>query len=101
MTCLAGFREGYPYPYPHTLYLLESANLRPHRFQPDQLRAKMILFAFGNALAQARLLYGVRMWGRPPSCLILSWFPALRCVGFLPYATQRKGGMEGFIFLLD
>uniref|UniRef100_A0A8C9BAZ5 Large ribosomal subunit protein mL37 n=1 Tax=Phocoena sinus TaxID=42100 RepID=A0A8C9BAZ5_PHOSS len=53
-----GFREGYPYPYPHTLYLLESANLRPHRFQPDQLRAKMILFAFGNALAQARLLYG-------------------------------------------
>ncbi|XP_061040160.1 large ribosomal subunit protein mL37 [Eubalaena glacialis] len=53
-----GFREGYPYPYPHTLYLLESANLRPHRFQPDQLRAKMILFAFGKALAQARLLYG-------------------------------------------
>ena len=58
MTCLAGFREGYPYPYPHTLYLLESANCRAHRFQPDQLRAKMILFAFGNALAQARLLYG-------------------------------------------
>lgn len=53
-----GFREGYPYPYPHTLYLLESANCRAHRFQPDQLRAKMILFAFGNALAQARLLYG-------------------------------------------
>uniref|UniRef100_A0AAA9SVJ5 Large ribosomal subunit protein mL37 n=2 Tax=Bos TaxID=9903 RepID=A0AAA9SVJ5_BOVIN len=53
-----GFREGYPYPCPHTLYLLESANLRAHRFQPDQLRAKMILFAFGNALAQARLLYG-------------------------------------------
>ncbi|XP_027952412.1 39S ribosomal protein L37, mitochondrial-like, partial [Eumetopias jubatus] len=53
-----GFQEGYPYPYPHTLYFLESANLRPHRFQPDQLRAKMILFAFGNALAQARRLYG-------------------------------------------
>ncbi|KAK2493394.1 hypothetical protein MC885_014900 [Smutsia gigantea] len=53
-----GFRQGYTYPYPHTLYFLETANLRPHRFQPDQLRAKMILFAFGNALAQARLLYG-------------------------------------------
>lgn len=53
-----GFQEGYPYPYPHTLYFLESANIRPYRLQPDQLRAKMILFAFGNALAQARLLYG-------------------------------------------
>lgn len=53
-----GFQEGYPYPYPHTLYFLETASLRPHRFQPDQLRAKMILFAFGNALLQARRLYG-------------------------------------------
>ncbi|CAK6441116.1 unnamed protein product [Pipistrellus nathusii] len=53
-----GFKEGYPYPYPHTLYLLEPANVRKYRLQPDQLRAKMILFAFGNALAQARLLYG-------------------------------------------
>lgn len=58
---LAGFKEGYPYPYPHTLYLLEPANVRKYRLQPDQLRAKMILFAFGNALAQARLLYGVRI----------------------------------------
>ncbi|XP_012877672.1 PREDICTED: 39S ribosomal protein L37, mitochondrial [Dipodomys ordii] len=55
---LAGFREGYPYPHPHTLYFLDRANTRTYRFQPDQLRAKMILFAFGNALAQARLLYG-------------------------------------------
>lgn len=53
-----GFQEGYPYPYPHTLYFLEKASLRPHRFRPEQLRAKMILFAFGNALAQARHLYG-------------------------------------------
>lgn len=53
-----GFQEGYPYPYPHTLYLLEMANARSLRFQPHQLRAKMILFAFGTALAQARLLYG-------------------------------------------
>ena len=86
MTCLAGFREGYPYPCPHTLYLLESANLRAHRFQPDQLRAKMILFAFGNALAQARLLYGVCMWGRPLSCLTLCRFPALPC------SKERKCG---------
>ncbi|XP_058511651.1 large ribosomal subunit protein mL37 [Ochotona princeps] len=53
-----GFQQGCPYPHPHTLYFLEKANLRPHRFRPEQLRAKMILFAFGNALAQARLLYG-------------------------------------------
>lgn len=53
-----GFREGYPYPHPHTLYILEKANLRPQRFLPEQLRAKMLLFAFANALAQARLLYG-------------------------------------------
>ncbi|XP_048207342.1 39S ribosomal protein L37, mitochondrial [Perognathus longimembris pacificus] len=53
-----GFREGYSYPHPHTLYFLDRANTAIHRFQPDQLRAKMILFAFGNALAQARLLYG-------------------------------------------
>ncbi|EPY84569.1 39S ribosomal protein L37, mitochondrial-like protein [Camelus ferus] len=53
-----GFLEGYPYPYPHTLYFLESSNLQQHRFQPVQLRAKMILFAFGCALTQARLLYG-------------------------------------------
>lgn len=53
-----GFQDGYPYPHPHTLYFLENANIRPHRFQPDQLRAKMILFAFGSALVQARRLYG-------------------------------------------
>uniref|UniRef100_A0A2K6T459 Large ribosomal subunit protein mL37 n=1 Tax=Saimiri boliviensis boliviensis TaxID=39432 RepID=A0A2K6T459_SAIBB len=53
-----GFQEGYPYPCPHTLYLLDKANSRRRRFQPDQLRAKMILFAFGSALARARLLYG-------------------------------------------
>ncbi|XP_077005669.1 large ribosomal subunit protein mL37 [Tamandua tetradactyla] len=53
-----GFREGYPFPYPHTLYFLEAANVRTRRFPPDQLRAKMILFAFGSALAQARHTYG-------------------------------------------
>uniref|UniRef100_A0A8D1UC17 39S ribosomal protein L37, mitochondrial n=1 Tax=Sus scrofa TaxID=9823 RepID=A0A8D1UC17_PIG len=77
-----GFQEGYPYPCPHTLYFLESANLRPRRFQPDQLRAKMILFAFGSALAQARLLYGVRIWRRRRAALL--------CVSLLPYPVQRR-----------
>ncbi|KAM4873323.1 large ribosomal subunit protein mL37 [Thomomys bottae] len=53
-----GFQEGYPYPHPHTLYFMDKANTRTYRFQPGQLRAKMIMFAFGNALAQARFLYG-------------------------------------------
>uniref|UniRef100_A0A8C3GFA5 Large ribosomal subunit protein mL37 n=1 Tax=Cairina moschata TaxID=8855 RepID=A0A8C3GFA5_CAIMO len=53
-----GFKDGYPYPHPHTLYFLESANVRPNRFRPEQLRAKMLMFAFGNALAKARVLYG-------------------------------------------
>uniref|UniRef100_A0A8C9FFM3 Large ribosomal subunit protein mL37 n=1 Tax=Pavo cristatus TaxID=9049 RepID=A0A8C9FFM3_PAVCR len=53
-----GFKDGYPYSHPHTLYFLESANNRPNRFRPEQLRAKMLMFAFGNALAKARVLYG-------------------------------------------
>ncbi|XP_044527749.1 39S ribosomal protein L37, mitochondrial [Gracilinanus agilis] len=53
-----GFHEGYPYLHPHTVYFMESANRRRARFRPEQLRAKMIMFAFGNALAQARALYG-------------------------------------------
>ncbi|NXI74141.1 RM37 protein, partial [Anseranas semipalmata] len=53
-----GFRDGYPYSHPHTLYFLESANVRPDRFRPEQLRAKMLMFAFGNALAKAKVLYG-------------------------------------------
>ncbi|NXO02045.1 RM37 protein, partial [Rhinopomastus cyanomelas] len=53
-----GFRDGYPYPHPHTLFFLESANTHPQRFRPEQLRAKMLMFAFGNALAKAKALYG-------------------------------------------
>ncbi|XP_029889641.1 39S ribosomal protein L37, mitochondrial [Aquila chrysaetos chrysaetos] len=53
-----GFRDGYPYSHPHTLFFLESANIRPKRFRPEQLRAKMLMFAFGNALAKAKVLYG-------------------------------------------
>ncbi|KAM6415346.1 large ribosomal subunit protein mL37 [Rhynochetos jubatus] len=53
-----GFRDGYPYSHPHTLFFLESANVRTNRFRPEQLRAKMLMFAFGNALAKAKVLYG-------------------------------------------
>ncbi|XP_009083244.1 PREDICTED: 39S ribosomal protein L37, mitochondrial, partial [Acanthisitta chloris] len=53
-----GFKDGYPYSHPHTLFFLESANIRPNRFRPEQLRAKMLMFAFGNALAKAKALYG-------------------------------------------
>ncbi|XP_071606180.1 large ribosomal subunit protein mL37 [Heliangelus exortis] len=53
-----GFQDGYPYSHPHTLFFLESANIRPDRFRPEQLRAKMLMFAFGNALAKAKALYG-------------------------------------------
>ncbi|NXP04223.1 RM37 protein, partial [Thinocorus orbignyianus] len=52
------FRDGYPYSHPHTLFFLESANIRTNRFRPEQLRAKMLMFAFGNALAKAKVLYG-------------------------------------------
>ncbi|KAM4655600.1 large ribosomal subunit protein mL37 [Amazona ochrocephala] len=53
-----GFKEGYPYSHPHTVFFVESANNYPQRFRPEQLRAKMLMFAFGNALAKARVLYG-------------------------------------------
>ncbi|KFV06178.1 hypothetical protein N340_06949, partial [Tauraco erythrolophus] len=53
-----GFKDGYQYSHPHTLFFLESANIRTRRFRPEQLRAKMLMFAFGNALAKARVLYG-------------------------------------------
>ncbi|NXU47914.1 RM37 protein, partial [Turnix velox] len=52
------FKDGYPYSHPHTLFFLESANVRTDRFRPEQLRGKMLMFAFGNALAKAKLLYG-------------------------------------------
>jgi len=62
--CHLGFKDGYPYSHPHTLFFLESANIRPQRFRPEQLRAKMLMFAFGNALAKAKALYGVRIADR-------------------------------------
>ncbi|XP_077189751.1 large ribosomal subunit protein mL37 [Paroedura picta] len=51
-----GFQAGYPYPYPHTIYFADGDEC--HKMIPEELRAKMMLFAFGNALAKARVLYG-------------------------------------------
>lgn len=51
-----GFREDYPYPHAHTLFITEAGDAP--KLEPEQLRAKLIMFAFGNALARARALYG-------------------------------------------
>ncbi|XP_062285715.1 39S ribosomal protein L37, mitochondrial [Scomber scombrus] len=53
----SGFRDGYPYPHAHTLYFLDGVDTRC-KLRPDQFRAKMVMFAFGNALARAKTLYG-------------------------------------------
>ncbi|KAM4551199.1 large ribosomal subunit protein mL37 [Odontesthes bonariensis] len=54
-----GFRDDYPYPHAHTLYFLESADPRC-KLRPEQFRAKMVMFTFGNALARAYKLYGTQ-----------------------------------------
>ncbi|KAA0719016.1 39S ribosomal protein L37, mitochondrial [Triplophysa tibetana] len=51
-----GFRADYPFPHAHTLFLMEMGNTP--KLYPEQLRAKMLMFAFGNALARAQALYG-------------------------------------------
>ncbi|KAJ1170317.1 hypothetical protein NDU88_002195 [Pleurodeles waltl] len=54
-----GFKEGYPYAYPHTLYLTHTCNQTDGvLFKPEHLQAKMIMFSFGNALANAKKLHG-------------------------------------------
>lgn len=53
-----GFRDGYPYPHPHTLYFDDPKNPRCV-LRPEQFHAKMLMFAFGNALARAHLQYGL------------------------------------------
>lgn len=57
----SGFTGDYPYPHAHTLYFLETTE-RQYRLHPAQFRAKMIMFTFGNALARAYKLYGVRIY---------------------------------------
>ncbi|XP_073449576.1 large ribosomal subunit protein mL37 [Aquarana catesbeiana] len=52
-----GFKDGYPFSHPHTIYLLDPCSTRAG-FLPDQLRAKMIMTAFGSAVAKAKMLFG-------------------------------------------
>lgn len=53
-----GFIGDYPYPHAHTLYFQEAD--AGHKLQPEQFRAKMLMFTFGNALARAHKLYGTQ-----------------------------------------
>ncbi|XP_068605118.1 large ribosomal subunit protein mL37 [Brachionichthys hirsutus] len=60
----SGFTGDCPYPHAHTLYFLEGAD--PHwTLRPEQFRTKMVMFAFGNALARAHTLYG-----NQPQCVL-------------------------------
>ncbi|KAM8850796.1 large ribosomal subunit protein mL37 [Spinachia spinachia] len=52
-----GFRSDYPYPHAHTVYFLEGADARC-KLRPEQFRAKMLMFTFGNALVRAHKVYG-------------------------------------------
>ncbi|KAM9789892.1 large ribosomal subunit protein mL37 [Neosynchiropus ocellatus] len=53
----SGFSADCPYPHAHTLYFLEDSDTR-FKLKPEQFRAKMMMFAFGNALARAYARYG-------------------------------------------
>lgn len=57
----SGFRETYPYPHAHTVYFHDAEN-PGIKLRPDQFRAKLVMFAFGNALARAHIQYGVRTY---------------------------------------
>lgn len=58
-----GFCEGYPFPHAHTLFFDDPKNPRCV-LRPEQFLAKMVMFAFGNALARAHLQYGMETRGR-------------------------------------
>lgn len=58
----SGFRDDYPYPHAHTLYFLERDDAR-YKLGPEQFRAKMLMFTFGNALVRAHKLYGPQHQG--------------------------------------
>ncbi|XP_066479794.1 large ribosomal subunit protein mL37 [Tiliqua scincoides] len=51
-----GFQDGYPYPHLHSVYFARCDSYL--KMRPEQLRAKMLMFAFGNAMAKAKTLYG-------------------------------------------
>ncbi|XP_074506162.1 large ribosomal subunit protein mL37 [Sebastes fasciatus] len=55
----SGFRDDYPYPHAHTLHFLEGADV-VCKLRPEQFRAKMFMFTFGNALVRAHRLYGTQ-----------------------------------------
>ncbi|XP_061150714.1 39S ribosomal protein L37, mitochondrial [Syngnathus typhle] len=55
MNC-TGFRGQHYYPHAHTIYFLERDVA--YKLLPEQFRAKIIMFLFGNALARAHMLYG-------------------------------------------
>uniref|UniRef100_UPI0037E8753A large ribosomal subunit protein mL37 n=1 Tax=Semicossyphus pulcher TaxID=241346 RepID=UPI0037E8753A len=59
MVNCSGFRDDYPYHHAHTLYFLEEGD-DSCKLRPEQFRAKMVMFAFGNALARAYKLYGTQ-----------------------------------------
>ncbi|KAK2843979.1 hypothetical protein Q5P01_010638 [Channa striata] len=54
-----GFRTDSAYPHAHTLYFVEGADAHC-KLLPEQFRAKMLMFSFGNALARAHTLYGTQ-----------------------------------------
>ncbi|XP_077472456.1 large ribosomal subunit protein mL37 [Stigmatopora argus] len=55
-----GFKRQHFYPHAHTLYFLDDG--AQCKLRPDQFRAKMIMFLFGNALAQAHRLFGTKTY---------------------------------------
>lgn len=55
----SGFRDNYPYQHAHTVYFVDGAN-DSTKLRPEQFKAKMIMFAFGNALARAHNLHGTQ-----------------------------------------
>nr|XP_061808838.1 large ribosomal subunit protein mL37-like [Nerophis lumbriciformis] len=56
-----GFKEQHFYRHAHTIYFLEGDDPRC-KLRPEQFRAKMIMFLFGNALVHARRLYGAKTY---------------------------------------
>lgn len=60
MCLFSGFKSDYPYPHAHTIYFLERVD-SSCKLRPEQFRAKLLMFAFGNALARAHNMYGVRI----------------------------------------
>lgn len=54
-----GFRDDYPYPHAHTLYFTEGGDAN-YKLLPEQFRARMLMFTFGNALVRAHKLYGTQ-----------------------------------------